>query len=107
MRLLQRALALDRKQAEKTVAARYDLACDWAVCIPLVGWGKDARELTDAEKAERQRLGDEAMKALRQAADAGWRNVEQWKKDEDLDALRGRDDFQKLLAELEAKTEQK
>jgi serine/threonine protein kinase/tetratricopeptide (TPR) repeat protein len=103
----QRARAIDQRHAKKSVNARYDLACDWAVCIPLVGWGKNAKDLTGAEKAERQRLGDEAMKALRQAADAGWRNVEHWKNDDDLDALRQRDDFKKLVADLEGKTGKK
>jgi serine/threonine protein kinase/tetratricopeptide (TPR) repeat protein len=103
MRLFQRARVLDQKQAEKSVDAQYDLACDWAVSIPVVGGSKDARELTDAEKAERRHLGDEAMKALRQAADGGWLNLEHWKKDEDLDALRRRDDFKKLIADLEEK----
>jgi serine/threonine protein kinase/tetratricopeptide (TPR) repeat protein len=103
----QRARVFDQKQAEKSVEAQYDLACDWAVCIPLVGWGKDAKKLTDAEKAERRRLGDEAMKALRQAAEGGWLNLEHWKKDEDLDALRQRDDFQKLIADLEKKVTKK
>jgi hypothetical protein len=43
---------------------------------------------------------DRAMAALRQALAKGYKDCAQLKKDKDLDALRGRDDFQRLLAEL-------
>ena len=39
---------------------------------------------------------------LREAVDKGYKDVAHMKKDKDLDALRGRGDFQKLLVELEA-----
>jgi tetratricopeptide (TPR) repeat protein len=44
-----------------------------------------------------------AMALLRQAVAKGFKDSEHLKKDDDLKALRGRDDFKKLLAELEAK----
>jgi serine/threonine-protein kinase len=94
------ARVLDAKEAETSVGAVYDLACDWAVCIPLVGWNKDDEDLTEAERAERQRLGDEAMKALRQAVAGGWTSHDHLTKDEDLDGLRSRADFQELLRSL-------
>jgi hypothetical protein len=40
---------------------------------------------------------------LRDAVTKGWKNADHMKKDSDLDSLRKRDDFQKLLAELEKK----
>ena len=43
------------------------------------------------------------MDWLQQAVAAGYRNVAHIKKDNDLDALRDREDFKKLIAELEAK----
>jgi len=46
---------------------------------------------------------DRAMVWLKQAVAAGFIDVAQFKQDADLDALRGRDDFKKLLAELEAR----
>jgi serine/threonine-protein kinase len=100
LRRFQQARAIDEKQSATSAGACYDLACDWAICIPLVGWGKDDAALTDAERSERQRLGDEAMKALKSASARGWRSVDHMAKDEDLDALRHRSDFQALMAEL-------
>ena len=53
----------------------------------------DAPRLAEAEAVQ-------AMVWLRQAVAAGYDNVTHMDKDRDLDALRGRDDFQQLLAEL-------
>ena len=49
--------------------------------------------------------GDAAMKMLRDAVSKGYRDVAHMKKDTDLDPLRQREDFQKLIAELEGKGE--
>jgi tetratricopeptide (TPR) repeat protein len=49
------------------------------------------------------RYADRAMHYLRQAIAKGWRNPSVIKEDSDLDPLRAREDFQKLLADLEAK----
>jgi hypothetical protein len=46
------------------------------------------------------------MEYLRQAVAAGWRNPSAAKKDVDLNPLRAREDFQKLLAELEKQTKE-
>ena len=46
---------------------------------------------------------DLAMAWLHKAVAAGFKDAEHMKKDKDLDALREREDFKKLLAELEAK----
>jgi hypothetical protein len=42
-------------------------------------------------------------KWLKKAVAAGFKDVEQIRTDKDLDALRQREDFKKLIAELEAK----
>ncbi len=47
--------------------------------------------------------GDAAMKFLRDAVSKGYKDVAKMKKDTDLDPLRQREDFQKLVAELEGK----
>jgi hypothetical protein len=52
-------------------------------------------------KEAAQFYGDAAMKLLRDAVSKGYKDVAQMKKDADLDPLRPRDDFQKLVAELE------
>jgi tetratricopeptide (TPR) repeat protein/tRNA A-37 threonylcarbamoyl transferase component Bud32 len=69
----------------------YNLACELAQCLPL---------LTDVKRAERDRCAEQALDLLRQAVTRGYRNAEHMKKDTDLDALRPRPEFQKLLAEL-------
>jgi hypothetical protein len=44
---------------------------------------------------------DRAVDWLKQAVAAGFKDTVQIKKDKDLDALRDRNDFKKLVAELE------
>jgi serine/threonine protein kinase/Tfp pilus assembly protein PilF len=51
---------------------------------------------------EASQIADRALAALRDAISAGW-NWPNELKEPDFDALRGRDDFKKLLADLEAK----
>ncbi|QJW94927.1 tetratricopeptide repeat protein [Frigoriglobus tundricola] len=51
----------------------------------------------------KQELADRAMELLRAAVATGWNDVALTKQDTDLDPLRARDDFKKLLTELGAK----
>jgi serine/threonine protein kinase len=67
----------------------YDFACVYAVAS-----GKIADKKQD--------YADRAMDLLQNAVKAGYKDAAHMKKDTDLDPLRNRDDFQKLLAELEA-----
>ncbi|MCP6725796.1 hypothetical protein NL526_27450, partial [Klebsiella pneumoniae] len=46
---------------------------------------------------------DKAMVWLQKAVAAGWADADHMKMDTDLDSLRDRKDFKKLLADLEAK----
>ncbi|HZZ71430.1 MAG TPA: protein kinase [Pirellulales bacterium] len=81
-------------KAEKTSADDwYNLACGFAVCS--VG--------LRVEKADAERYRARAMELLRTAVAAGYKDATHIKNDNDLDSLRGRDDFQKLLEELEKK----
>jgi hypothetical protein len=50
---------------------------------------------------------DLAMDCLKQAVAAGYQDVKQFKQDTDLDGLRQREDFKKLIAELEAAKKEK
>jgi hypothetical protein len=78
---------------------RYKAACVLAGCTPLAA--KDAK-LPEARRQElAKEYADRAVAALRQAVADGYRDAAQLRKDPDLDPLRGRDDFRKLLAELE------
>jgi len=76
----------------------YDAACYLSLCIPIIR--KDDRATKEARDKQAAFYGDEAMKMLRNAVARGWKNAGHMTKDTDLDPLRGRADFQKLLAEL-------
>jgi hypothetical protein len=51
---------------------------------------------------KKQEYADRAMTLLREAVAKGFQDVERMKNDTALDPLRNREDFQKLVAELEA-----
>jgi hypothetical protein len=76
----------------------YDAACyraTTAAVLRLSDPSADAAKKADVE-------ADRAMDWLRKAVAAGYRNAEQMAADAELYALRGRDDFRKLVAELGA-----
>jgi hypothetical protein len=79
----------------------------FARCVPVAE--KDANLAEATRKGLAQSYGDRALEALRRAVAKGYKDAAHLQKDPALDPLRGRDDFQKLLAELEAaaRTEQK
>jgi serine/threonine-protein kinase len=69
----------------------YNAACGYALCVPR------------ADKPEQQeKYAAHAVELLRRAVARGYKDAAEMSKDTDLDALRKRDDFKKLLAELEA-----
>jgi tetratricopeptide (TPR) repeat protein/energy-coupling factor transporter ATP-binding protein EcfA2 len=68
----------------------YNAACAFALCVPLA----------DKDEAK-ERLAIRAVELLRQAVAKGYKNIANMKQDADLDALRQRDDFKKVLADLE------
>jgi hypothetical protein len=82
-------------------ADAYDAACYLSLCVPIVA-KHDKLDATQRKEAA-QFYGDAAMKLLRDAVSKGYKDVAHMKKDTDLDPLRQRDDFQKLVAELEGK----
>jgi serine/threonine protein kinase len=86
------ALAGAKEAAGDTV---YDLACVCAVAAAAVP--EDA-PLHDQYAAR-------AVELLRQAVAQRYKDAARLKKDQDLDALRDREDFRRLVAELEAKQE--
>ena len=65
----------------------YEFACVYAVASAKSAGQKDAH-------------GDRAMGLLQDAVKAGFKDAARLTKDEDLDALRDRDDFKALLAEV-------
>jgi tetratricopeptide (TPR) repeat protein len=95
------AVALERAQLfPGNARERYRTAVSLAQCMTLVG---DGQPLSVEQKAERTHFGDLALAELRAAVQAGFRDVERMREDEDLEPLRGRADFQALVRGLEAK----
>ena len=78
-----------------------------ALCIPLIGAPNgtegtlDVAGLSKDDQARRRRYGDRALAVLRRATRSGFLNPEILRAETDLDPLRDRPDFQKLLAEVE------
>jgi tetratricopeptide (TPR) repeat protein/tRNA A-37 threonylcarbamoyl transferase component Bud32 len=82
-------------------ADAYDAACFLSLCVSIVA-KHDKLDATQRKEAA-QFYDDAAMKLLRDAVSKGYKDVAHLKQDTDLDPLRQRDDFQKLVAELEGK----
>ncbi len=102
----RRALSLLKGLSSSSGAQWFETACCHAVLAGLAepnGSGVSAAE----GKAE----SDQAMASLRNAVDAGYRIAADFRTDSALDPLRKREDFKKLIDELEkpppAKTEKK
>jgi eukaryotic-like serine/threonine-protein kinase len=57
-------------------------------------------ELSEKERAEQKGYSELAMDSLRRAVQEGFKDAERLEKERDLEPLRGREDFQKLLAGL-------
>jgi serine/threonine-protein kinase len=80
----------------------YKAACFFARCMALA---EQENKLSDARRKQlTQSYGERAVAVLRQALANGYKDIAHLQKDKDLDALRPRDDFQKLLADLEKET---
>ena len=82
------------KQSIWNPAQWYDYACIYAVA--------------SGKSADKRRLyADRAIELLQVALKAGWKDAARMKKDKDLDPIRNRDDFTKLVEEVEAKNKPK
>ena len=66
----------------------------------LAGLGREAK--SGVTQSEAARFADLAVAALRDAINAGWNKPDELK-EPDFEALRGREDFKKLVADLEAR----
>jgi tetratricopeptide (TPR) repeat protein/tRNA A-37 threonylcarbamoyl transferase component Bud32 len=98
---LRRAIELWAKTVDRDAEDLFERARALAL---LAGLGGDAKSgVTTAEAA---RFADQAVASLRDASNAGW-NWPGELKEPDFDGLRGRADFQKLMAEVEAKAEKR
>ena len=79
----------------------YSAAC--GLCHSVTAVAKHDKLDAKEREAAAQFYSDAAMKALRVAVSKGYRDVTNIKTDTDLDPLRQREDFKKLVAELEGK----
>ncbi len=80
----------------------YDAAC-WRAVTAAVQAKNPAADAARLAKDD----ADRAMQWLQKAVQAGYKDAAHMKRDTDLDPLRDREDFKKLLAELEAKKVEK
>jgi serine/threonine protein kinase len=87
----QKAQAIDERYADKYPLVRYDLACDLALCVPLI----------EAE-SEREKQAELAIETLKRALADGYKHHILIATDPDLDALRDRPDFRELVGERHA-----
>jgi tetratricopeptide (TPR) repeat protein len=96
-RTIAELLRLDPENAE----VYYQAGRCMARCVPLANGDPALAESKRQELA--QGYAGEAVVLLRQAVQRGYKDGEHMKKDTDLDPIRYREDFKKLVAELEAK----
>ncbi len=107
LRSFQRAVDLLEGLPELDARNSYNLACNLALCIPLIGAGEgsqgvqDPEALTKDQQLRRRLYGDRAIDVLRKAVRGGFLNGDVLLSDPDLAAIRGRDDFQEIVKELE------
>jgi serine/threonine protein kinase/tetratricopeptide (TPR) repeat protein len=94
---LRRALALWDKVTAADNGTRFERGRALALLAGLAADGKSG-----VSAAEAAAFADQAVAAVRDAAQAGWGNWAELK-EPDFDAIRGRTDFQKLVAAVEAK----
>jgi serine/threonine protein kinase len=82
----------------------YDIACVFSRASAAVDHDD---KLSPADRTRlKTRYAEQAMDFLRQAVGKGWRHPQKLKTDPDIEALRTRADFRKLLADLEARTKE-
>jgi tetratricopeptide (TPR) repeat protein len=96
---LRRAVELWAKVPAPDVETRLERSRALAL---LAGLGGDAK--SGVTKAEAAAFADQAVTSARDAFSVGWGRPDELK-EPDFDAVRGRADFQKLVAEVQAKAE--
>src|SRR5262249_21606997 len=95
---LRRAVELWGKASHSDLETRFERGRALALLAWLAADGKSG-----ATTAEAAAFADQAVAALRDAFQAGWGQWDELK-EPDFDPLRGREDFKKLLSEVEARS---
>jgi tetratricopeptide (TPR) repeat protein len=92
------------RQGDLNAGNLYDVACVFSLSSTAADHDT---KLSPADRTGlKARYADQAMDFLRRAIAKGWRNPRVMKTDSDLEPLRARKEFQKLLADLEGKTKE-
>ncbi len=110
LRSFQRAVDVYESIPKLDARNRYNLACNVALSIPLIGAKNgsvdavDFSKLSKADQLRRQRYGDRAIELLHEASLEGFPDLDVLRSDTDLDPLRDRPDFQTLINEVEKKS---
>jgi tetratricopeptide (TPR) repeat protein/tRNA A-37 threonylcarbamoyl transferase component Bud32 len=95
---LRQSIALWDKEKASNTETRFERSRALALLAGLSGEARSG--VTPAEAAA---FADQAVASLRDAINAGWNEPDELK-ERDFGALRGQDDFKKLVAEMEAKS---
>jgi serine/threonine protein kinase len=96
-----------KELAGDKAAQLYDAVCAYALCAGEPGRVSAGSKLRGADAAPlAKKCAEEAMALLKQAVAKGYKDAAHMKQDIDLDALRDREDFKKLVTELEAKAKE-
>jgi len=82
--------------------ALYNVACCYALCVPLVGPKPAPDQLTPDERALRRQYADRAVAALKEAVERGFKDLKLLESDSDLAAIRAREDYRELVQRLKA-----
>ena len=110
LRSFQRAVDVYESIPKLDARNCYNLACNVALSIPLIGVKNgsvdvvDFSKLSKADQLRRKRYGDRAIELLRQASLEGFPDLDVLRSDTDLDPIRDRPDFQTLVDEVEKKS---
>ena len=110
LRSFQRAVDLYESISELDPRNNYNLGCNIALSIPLIGVKNgsggtvDVSKLSKSDQLRRERYGKRAIEVLRQAAEGGFLTLDLLQSDTDFNPIRDRSDFQDLIKEVEKKT---
>jgi serine/threonine protein kinase/Tfp pilus assembly protein PilF len=100
-RVMRRARAAFERMPGRTPEDLYNLACVRALCAELPP-GADKDPTFEDDPEERRRFADQSVEALSKAIDAGHRDLNRIRTDNDLKSIRDRADVKALIAGLDA-----
>jgi tetratricopeptide (TPR) repeat protein len=110
-RSFQRAIDILESQSNLDPESWYNLACDAALCVSLIGpkdqpkgaGGNTTNELSKGDKLRQQIYGDRAISSLRRATSGNFLDADSLQSNTDFDSIRHRREFQALVKEVEEK----